>query len=68
MTLIIQQYKCLVCGHTGLLIANVQTKLDFTSKSNFQVIKEGNFITGDLGGKAKCSEFTDEIIRKIEAV
>merc|ERR1719415_279652 len=33
----------------------------------FQVIKEGNFITGDLGGKAKCSEFTDEIIRKIEA-
>ena len=42
----------------------IQTKLDFT---NFQVIKEGNFITGDLGGKAKCSEFTDEIIRKIEA-
>jgi len=34
----------------------------------FQVIKEGNFITGDLGGKAKCSEFTDEIIRKIEAL
>ena len=45
----------------------IQTKLDFTSYSNFQVIKEGNFITGDLGGKAKCSEFTDEIIRKIEA-
>merc|ERR1712039_910151 len=34
----------------------------------FQVIKEGNFITGDLGGKAKCSEFTHEIIRKIEAL
>merc|ERR1712183_780774 len=33
----------------------------------FQVIKEGNFITGDLGGKSKCSEFTDEIIRKIES-
>jgi len=32
----------------------------------FQVIKDGNVITGDLGGKAKCSEFTDEIIRKIE--
>jgi isocitrate dehydrogenase (NAD+) len=34
----------------------------------FQVIKEGNFITGDLGGRAKCSEFTNEIIRKIEAL
>merc|ERR1719309_606761 len=33
----------------------------------FQVIKEGNVITGDLGGRAKCSEFTDEIIRKIES-
>ena len=32
----------------------------------FDVIKEGQFITGDLGGKAKCSEYTDEIIRKIE--
>merc|ERR1719270_1492925 len=34
----------------------------------FQVIKEGNVITGDLGGKSKCSEFTNEIIRKIEAM
>jgi isocitrate/isopropylmalate dehydrogenase len=33
-----------------------------------QVIKDGKFITGDLGGSAKCSEFTDEIIRKIEAM
>merc|ERR1719153_1494051 len=32
----------------------------------FQVIKDGNVITGDLGGSAKCSEFTEEIIRKIE--
>ena len=36
-------------------------------KSDFlQVIKEGKAITGDLGGSAKCSEFTEEIIRKIE--
>merc|ERR1711936_788786 len=34
----------------------------------FQVIKEGKVITGDLGGRAKCSEFTNEIIRKIEAM
>jgi isocitrate dehydrogenase (NAD+) len=33
----------------------------------FEVIKEGRFTTGDLGGSAKCSEFTDEIIRKIES-
>jgi len=33
----------------------------------FQVIKEGNVITGDLGGSAKCSEFTNEIIRKIDS-
>ena len=35
---------------------------------HLQVIKEGNVITGDLGGSAKCSEFTNEIIRKIEAM
>jgi len=34
----------------------------------FETIKEGKFITGDLGGKAKCSEFTSEICRKIENV
>ncbi len=32
----------------------------------FDVIREGSCITGDLGGSAKCSEYTDEIIRKIE--
>merc|ERR1719186_290350 len=34
----------------------------------FQVIKEGKAITGDLGGSAKCSEFTEEIIKKIESM
>lgn len=34
----------------------------------FAVIKEGNHLTGDLGGRAKCSEFTDAIIRKMEAM
>ena len=37
-------------------------------KLSLQVIKEGSVITGDLGGSAKCSEFTNEIIRKIEAM
>lgn len=30
-----------------------------------EVIKEGKYRTGDLGGKAKCSEFTNEICSKI---
>lgn len=32
----------------------------------FEVIKEGKYLTGDLGGKAKCSEFTQEICSKIK--
>jgi len=34
--------------------------------ATFDVIREGNALTGDLGGTAKCSEYTDAIIRKIE--
>ena len=33
----------------------------------FDVIREGQTITGDLGGQAKCSEYTDAIIKKIES-
>jgi len=40
---------------------------DLIQKAAFQTIAEGTYRTGDLGGKAKCSEYTDEIIRKIEA-
>ncbi|XP_030569691.1 probable isocitrate dehydrogenase [NAD] subunit alpha, mitochondrial isoform X2 [Drosophila novamexicana] len=31
----------------------------------FAVIAEGKYLTGDLGGKAKCSEFTNEICSKL---
>ncbi|KAB7493867.1 3-isopropylmalate dehydrogenase [Armadillidium nasatum] len=34
----------------------------------FETIKEGNNRTADLGGTAKCSDFTNEICRKIEAM
>lgn len=36
-------------------------------KACFDTIKEGKYRTGDLGGSSKCSEFTDEICRKIES-
>lgn len=32
----------------------------------FDTIKEGKTITGDLGGKSKCSEFTDEICKRVK--
>lgn len=31
----------------------------------YETIKEGKFLTGDLGGTAKCSEFTNEICNKV---
>lgn len=31
----------------------------------FAVIKEGKYLTGDLGGKAKCSEYTKEICSRL---
>lgn len=31
----------------------------------FDTIKEAKYLTGDLGGKAKCSEFTNAICEKV---
>lgn len=31
----------------------------------YETIKEGKHLTGDLGGSAKCSEYTDEICKKV---
>ncbi|KAG8278141.1 Isocitrate dehydrogenase [NAD] subunit alpha, mitochondrial [Homalodisca vitripennis] len=38
---------------------------DKIQKACLETIKEGKYRTGDLGGKAKCSEFTNEICSKI---
>lgn len=32
----------------------------------FDTIRDGKVITGDLGGNAKCSEFTDEICNRVK--
>jgi len=39
---------------------------DKIEKACLDTVKEGKYRTGDLGGSAKCSEFTNEICRKIE--
>ena len=46
---------------------DLTTQADKIEKAAFETIKEGTYRTGDLGGKAKCSEFTNEICKKIEA-
>jgi isocitrate dehydrogenase (NAD+) len=37
-------------------------------QATFDTIKDGKNITGDLGGKAKCSDFTDEICRRVRDI
>jgi len=38
---------------------------DKIERAAFDVIKEGKFLTADLGGKTKCSEFTNEICSRL---
>lgn len=33
----------------------------------YDTIKEAKYLTGDLGGSAKCSEYTNEICKKVAA-
>lgn len=37
-------------------------------QATFDTIKEGKNITGDLGGKAKCSEYTNEICARVRDI
>ncbi|XP_020803455.1 probable isocitrate dehydrogenase [NAD] subunit alpha, mitochondrial isoform X2 [Drosophila serrata] len=38
---------------------------DKIERAAFETIKESKYLTGDLGGRAKCSEFTNEICAKL---
>lgn len=33
----------------------------------YDTIKEAKYLTGDLGGTAKCSEYTNEICKRVSA-
>jgi len=60
---------------TALLLSSVMmlrhlemnSHADKIERAAFDVIKEGQYLTGDLGGSASCSQFTDAIIRKVES-
>ena len=43
----------------------LQKEADAMDAACFAVLNEGKFLTGDLGGKAKCSEVTSAVIQKI---
>jgi len=46
---------------------NLNKHADRIQQACFDTIKETKYRTGDLGGSAKCSEFTDEICRKVQS-
>ncbi|KAI8034718.1 hypothetical protein M5D96_012541 [Drosophila gunungcola] len=43
----------------------LNTHADKIERAAFETIKESKYLTGDLGGRAKCSEFTNEICAKL---
>ncbi|CAF1171713.1 unnamed protein product [Rotaria sordida] len=59
---------------TALLLSSVMMlrhlhmfdKANLIEKACFDTIKDGKMLTGDLGGKAKCSEYTAEICQRIK--
>jgi isocitrate dehydrogenase (NAD+) len=38
---------------------------EIIENSAYNTIKEAKYLTGDLGGIAKCSEYTNEICKKV---
>lgn len=40
---------------------------DIIEEACFSTIKDAKYLTGDLGGNAKCSEFTNAICEKVAA-
>ncbi|XP_068693965.1 isocitrate dehydrogenase [NAD] subunit alpha, mitochondrial-like [Montipora capricornis] len=44
----------------------LQKHADLVERAVLETIKEGMVLTGDLGGRSSCSDFTREICRKLE--
>ncbi|KAJ9592602.1 hypothetical protein L9F63_015740 [Diploptera punctata] len=57
----------LLSGVMMLRYMNLNKHADSIQQACFDTIKEAKYRTGDLGGQAKCSEFTNEICRKVES-
>ncbi|PSN51382.1 putative isocitrate dehydrogenase [NAD] subunit alpha [Blattella germanica] len=57
----------LLSGVMMLRYMNLNKHADKIQEACFNTIKDAKYRTGDLGGSAKCSEFTNEICRKIES-
>jgi isocitrate dehydrogenase (NAD+) len=45
---------------------HLNDKADIIERATFDTIRERKCLTGDLGGTAKCSQYTDAICRKVE--
>ncbi|TGZ41395.1 Isocitrate dehydrogenase [NAD] subunit, mitochondrial [Temnothorax longispinosus] len=43
------------------------THAKIIERAAYDTIKEAKYLTGDLGGTAKCSEYTNEICKKVSA-
>jgi len=56
----------LLSGVMMLRYMGLTTYADRIQNACYETIREGTKLTGDLGGSAKCSEFTDEICKKVE--
>merc|ERR1711974_59176 len=57
----------LLSGVMMLRHMEMNSHADKIERAAFDVIREGQYLTGDLGGSASCSQFTDAIIRKVES-
>lgn len=51
---------CMMLRHMGM-----NDKADKIAQAAYTTIAERKYLTGDLGGKAKCSEFTNAICEKV---
>lgn len=57
----------LLSGVMMLKHLELQDHATIIENAAYETIREGKYLTGDLGGSAKCSEFTQQICDKVSA-